>query len=1049
MNESMARQITQLFIDAYHADMKKNNRQDATSHKSSNESRLSSSLPSMASSVNPWSDPTNWNAAEQALEFWAHGWNFNRGRQQHQPKKQQNQQQSSQLEKSEAGMALELFVALNYFSTLRGESQSVSSVSSFTTINDNSASRLQVTNGMYSHVIDALAKSSDLNHVQLADKLLRQFISIYLIHLWKKNGLENDSSKWNSVLGGLELPAINDNTIASLNWSNLPCSESSNQFLTPSNMPPPSISTIQWNEHDNHHFPNHVRITGVMRGYARQGYARDAESLLNLMLHLSRVEFSSLFNNDNRNGVNSKITPFGNCLSAGSTNPAVSDTKSRKYFVDLKTMFQPNEIGYATVIDSYSRNGDGPNAERILQLMKEQYGDGSNSNGANVVAYNAAITSWARSASRASCITKNSPSSSSILSPSMNERSNISKSKASAMNAERLLQEMLNDPTRRIQPDVISFSAVISAYATCLDQPYGVERAKELLRELEDLAVREHMESSSRGREVGRNETRSTKSRGGRHPCGFRPNPVLYNTMIQSYANIGDASSAEAILDRMIHLYTSYLQQDIGSGAFGSVRPNTRTFNMVLNAWSKKGGDDCGGRALSILKRLEKIAFEEETNGETNVTPDVITFNTVLAALAKSADVENRDGGESIVGEAAAQKALELLYSMENPNLLPNESCHGKPRNFTRNIEPDEVSYNTTIFALANASKHCKNGVHLAMDAENLMTRMKKRGIEPSSCTFNSVMLAWGRSSGGVQSAQRAEALLRSMASPTIVSWTTVMNAYALADSAQKVEKLLKEMEQWAMDQNDHQLCNNIVLYNTVLHSLGRSSDENAPTRSEALLQRLECESPFLPKPDIISYRLVLTALEHCKHPDKALRARSVLDRFLHSIKKQNILPLHLKDNLQAAFNSVLTSCAYTPSNANVHFRREAARILVETFRDMNSCDWSDRDEIGNAKRNDGSIQESYTLFIQGCSHLLESSPEERQLLITSAFRECCRKGLLNFVIWDKFCKFVPLDILHSTLRDDLGYNIDHSFDTVTVRFEQLPPKWSENSTQK
>jgi len=807
-------------------------------------------------------------------------------------------------------------------------------------------------------------------------------------------------------------------------------------------MPPPSISTIQWNDHDHHHVPNQVRITGVMRGYARQGLARDAESLLHLMLDLSRKDLISLFNNKNLNDDNGRIKSCGNGLSNGGANPAVRDAKSRNHFLELKTMFRPNEMGYATVIDSYSRNGDGTNAERILQLMKGQYGVGSNNNGANVVAYNAAITAWARSTSRASSNPKDFPTSPA----SMNNLSVTSKSKSAALSAERLLQEMRNEPTGRLQPDVISYSAVISAYATCLDQPHGLEKANDLLHELEDLAVREHLESSSRGRDARRYETRSIGVGGGRHPYGFRPNPVVYNTMIQSYANIGDASSAEAILDRMISLYSSSLQENLGSGAFRSVRPNTRTFNMVLNAWSKKGGAECGGRALSIWKRLNIIALEEERNGETYSRPDVITFNTVLAALAKSADVENRDGKEKIVGEAAAQKAVELLDSIENSNVQPNQYNHGKNRGLTH-IEPDEISYNTTISALANASKNCSNGVHLAVDAENLMTRMKKRGIEPSSYTFNSVMLVWGRSSGGLQSAQRAEALLRSMANPTIVSWTTVMNAYALADSARKVESLLNELEQQATEQNDHHLCDSIVLYNTVLHSLGRSSDDDAPTRSEALLQRLERGSSYHPKPDFISYRLVLTALEHCKHPDKALRARSVLDRFLQSMKKQNILPPLLQDNIQEAFNSVLTACAYTPSNASVHFRHEAARILVETFRDMNSYDWPGNGEDGNTKRNNGSIQESYTLFIQGCSHLLGSSPCERQVLITSAFRECCRKGLLNLVIWDKFCKFVPLEIIRSTLEDHLGYNVDHTFETVTVRFEDLPQKWSERST--
>ena len=35
-------------------------------------------------------------------------------------------------------------------------------------------------------------------------------------------------------------------------------------------------------------------------------------------------------------------------------------------------MFRPNDVGYTTVIDAYSRSRDGPNAERVLGTMKRR-----------------------------------------------------------------------------------------------------------------------------------------------------------------------------------------------------------------------------------------------------------------------------------------------------------------------------------------------------------------------------------------------------------------------------------------------------------------------------------------------------------------------------------------------------------------------------------------------------------------------------------------------------------------------------------------------------
>jgi hypothetical protein len=74
-------------------------------------------------------------------------------------------------------------------------------------------------------------------------------------------------------------------------------------------------------------------------------------------------------------------------------------------------------------------------------------------------------------------------------------------------------------------PDVITYSTVISAYAACLDQPFGVTAARKLLTEMEDLVAREldDDEVSHGGGGVG--------GGGGRHPHGFQPNTLTYNAL--------------------------------------------------------------------------------------------------------------------------------------------------------------------------------------------------------------------------------------------------------------------------------------------------------------------------------------------------------------------------------------------------------------------------------------------------------------------------------------------------------------------------------------
>ena len=124
------------------------------------------------------------------------------------------------------------------------------------------------------------------------------------------------------------------------------------------------------------------------------------------------------------------------------------------------------------------------------------------------MAYNAAVSAWARSA-------RDGGSSCRTIAPT---RAEISSSRSAAENAERLLREMwdehdrcrTSDGRRRIAllPDVVTYSAVISAYATCLDQPYGIGRARELLAELEGLAERELMRCAVASQRGGGDETR-------------------------------------------------------------------------------------------------------------------------------------------------------------------------------------------------------------------------------------------------------------------------------------------------------------------------------------------------------------------------------------------------------------------------------------------------------------------------------------------------------------------------------------------------------------
>jgi hypothetical protein len=151
------------------------------------------------------------------------------------------------------------------------------------------------------------------------------------------------------------------------------------------------------------------------------------------------------------------------------------------------------------------------------------------------------------------------------------------------------------------------------------------------------------------------------------------------------------------------------------------VRPNTRTFNVVLNALARVEGGDGGVRASELLGRLVELGSSDDDGPR----PDVISYNTVLAAWSKIAGVrpgESPSAGEGgaqkrkgVVGEFAAHEALRLLDEIEGRYL---QSLERKTHGRSLAVKPDVISYNTTITAFANAAQHCEDGTPNAHGTE-------------------------------------------------------------------------------------------------------------------------------------------------------------------------------------------------------------------------------------------------------------------------------------------------------------------------------------------
>jgi hypothetical protein len=94
----------------------------------------------------------------------------------------------------------------------------------------------------------------------------------------------------------------------------------------------------------------------------------------------------------------------------------------------------------------------------------------------------------------------------------------------------------------------------------------------------------------------------------------------LYNLLIEAQG--GDSSRAEELLQIM---HMSYFEGN------DNVKPNTETFNAVIQTWLRSGSPMAAWRADGIFKRMEEMS----TTGKLDVKPNSRTFDLVISALAQ------------------------------------------------------------------------------------------------------------------------------------------------------------------------------------------------------------------------------------------------------------------------------------------------------------------------------------------------------------------------------------------------------------------------------
>lgn len=318
---------------------------------------------------------------------------------------------------------------------------------------------------------------------------------------------------------------------------------------------------------------------------------------------------------------------------------------------------------------------------------------------------------------------------------------------------------------------------------------------------------------------------------------------------------VGAVKSNEILLE-MIDLYK-------GGALPPESEPSLIAFNGVMAAWGRQGRADM---AENVLKLMEDMRPKCST-----LTPDAISYNSVIHAYLRSADKE-----------LALQKVLGIVEFME-------ENCQNQPA-----IKPNGFTYNTLMKCWIQSDRE-----DLAEQSEKTLMRMER---------------LWERGDSSVQ--------------PTNRMFNMVINAYAKGknrDAWRKAIRILESMKQSEFCQPD------VVSYTSVIECLSKSTDPQAAEKAEELLseafQRYQETKVDSLRPNARTFTMVILTLARTN--GSAVKARALLGKLLELYEETK--DPSLKPN-EYAYNYVLNCAANTIDESK---KVEAFQIATLTYQEM------------------------------------------------------------------------------------------------------------------
>ena len=434
------------------------------------------------------------------------------------------------------------------------------------------------------------------------------------------------------------------------------------------------------------------------------------------------------------------------------------------------------------------------------------------------------------------------------------------------------------------KPSARSFGGVITAWANSNTGMLATDRVSAIL----DQMIEKRKAAVADAMEADDEEEFNNSS------IAFpKPNVIIFNAVIKAFAKgemgMKGAEKAQELVERMFRLDES---EELGGDDYDwddeddvGLKPNTRSFSTILDAYSQCARDDGDGpeavrRAEILLKRMEELYVIDGYD----VKPNNVCFSEVITALARCKGIDD-----------AADRAEILLEKL----------------------------------------------IALYRDSDD------DEEMKPTVQTFNSLITTHARSRkpDAVERAQKVFDLMCDYSTPDATSYSALIDAIAKSRSPDAGEKALALFHQMEEDKNVEV---DSYAYNSTINALGVGYGESSvANKALILLDKMEDEyakGNTKLKPDRHSYTATMQALMRTADgAEIGPKARAVLDRFIkRSEDDQSIQP----DTF--AFTTCINACAsiHIDRETDPKDKRQNLVIAIQTFEELKKSNYGSPNEF-------------------------------------------------------------------------------------------------------